>query len=150
MLALLGSVTLVGVNISTVSVAFHRVRRGQPRVQPVVLSVTVLTVILAVALLIGGIQLFRRRNGARAAIAISCGLLIAVGIGALALRLSVNGFGYLEWYYSQHPSALILPVVVCILFPLVTMILVLLPSTKTKRWCQAGQTNAGGHPSPYR
>jgi hypothetical protein len=116
--------------------------------RPYLMTAGVVAIAVAVALLVGGILLLRRRDGARMLIATSCVIVMVAAIAglffALDLKNTLDEHGYtgLVSMGSQLPAA-----IGGIVFPLVTLILVLMPSTK--RWCAARQSGAQSMPDAY-
>jgi hypothetical protein len=99
----------------------------------------VLAFFVAVALIVGGVQLLRKRSYARWLIVGACGIVIAIelfGIVVLADlgdRLTKGIKGASSVMVSQITGMGTAVLLVLMIFPIVTILLTLLPPTK--RWC---------------
>ena len=103
---------------------------------------------VAVALLVGGILLFLRRDGARKVIATCCVVVIVAAIAelffALDMKNTLDKEGYSGLFNMGEAAAKALGGTV---FPLATLILVLVPASK--RWCQARNAGQPSGPAAY-
>lgn len=98
--------------------------------------------VVAVLLLIGGINLQRHRSSGVVMIAIACAVVIALDVVKVAISVVLaNNWKYLPhqmntdtFQTSSAPGVVM--TVVFFMFPVVTMILALAPSTR--RWCNSG------------
>jgi hypothetical protein len=98
----------------------------------------VLSFILTVGLLVGGIQLLRRRDYARRMIIGACGIVIFTTVFGTIMMLAMRD--KLAEYAGVSASFLstvgIVGGLIVLIFPIVTLVLTILPPTK--RWCAQG------------
>lgn len=99
----------------------------------------VVALAIAAALAVGGIMLLRRNLVGRMIIAIACGVVIVLAlVGYLMAQALLNQAGLSA---SATMPSLLGRTIGSIVFPVVTMALALVPSTKN--WCLAGRQTSG-------
>lgn len=100
---------------------------------------------IAAGLVVGGYLLLQRKPVGRIIIAVACGVVIALSvIGYFLVLAALHNAGL---PVSQVGAAHPMRAFGGLIFPILTMVLALVPSTL--QWCQAGQARQSPPPAPW-